>query len=153
MNKTLSDFLEHLEAHGIRNDEKETSYQAKYLNLDREAAELISLLIRLKQPRSILEIGTSNGYSTIWLAVALNEGGKIVTVEKSKRKIAEARANFEKVQLLHKIELVEAEASKYFQDNALKYDVLFLDANRKEYMAYVDKIEFALRDGGSNNLR
>lgn len=148
MNKILSDFLKNLEVHGVKNDEKVNNYGSKYLNLEKDAAELISLLIKLKQPKNILEIGTSNGYSTIWFASALNEGGKIVTVEKLKRKIEEAQSNFEKVKLLHKIELVESDAGEYFQHNNIKYDIIFLDANRKEYMKYVDRIESSLQKGG-----
>ena len=148
MNKKLIQFLAGLEAHGIKNDEHATSYASKYLNLEKAAAELISLFIKIKQPKNILEIGTSNGYSTIWFAAAINENGKIVTVEISANKISEARANFQKAGLLHKIELVHSDAATFFQANDVKYDIIFLDANRKEYIGYVEQIKSSLRPGG-----
>lgn len=148
MNEKLTTLLKRLELLGINNDKIVDDYESKYLNLEKKAAQFISFLVKLKQPKQILEIGTSNGYSTIWLASSLPEDGKITTVEKLKRKIIEAKSNFEKAGLLHKIELVEADANEYFIKNEDKFNVIFLDANRKEYMNYVDRIELSLEKNG-----
>ena len=148
MDKSLGELLDELEAYGIKSDNSAEEYSSKYLNLEREAAELICLLIKLKRPKKILEIGTSNGYSTIWFASVLQEGGKIITVERSKKKLQEASANFAKANLHEKIEIVEAEANEFFQSNRTKYDIIFLDANRKEYMNYVERMEASIQNDG-----
>ena len=148
MNLILRDYLKKLESQGQKNDSEVSDYDSKYLNLERDAAAFICLLIKIKQPKNFLEIGTSNGYSTIWFASALNDAANILTVEKSKRKIVEARTNFERVHLSHKIEIVESDAAEFMRNNRTKYDVIFLDANRKEYMNYIGSIESSLSDRG-----
>lgn len=148
MNEKITTLLNTLELLGINNDQAVDDYESKYLNLEKEAAQFIVFLIKLTKAKRILEIGTSNGYSTIWLASALPEDGKVITVEKFNRKVIEAKSNFEKAELLHKIELIEADAHDYFKSNEAKFDLLFLDANRKEYMNYIDYIESALEING-----
>ena len=152
MKQFVIDHLKKLKCQGEKNDNEVSDYDSKYLNLERDAASFICLLIKIKQPKNMLEIGTSNGYSTIWFASALNEAAQILTVEKSKMKIAEARTNFEKVHLAHKIQLIESDAGEFMSNNRTKFDVIFLDANRKEYMNYVDSIVSSLNDGGLINF-
>ena len=71
MDPTLRDLLDELFRSGREHDAGEAEHARRFLNLEPETARLVSLLIALGRRRQILEIGTSNGYSTIWLADAL----------------------------------------------------------------------------------
>ncbi len=68
MDASLRHLLSELEEAGRRNDEQEQDRSRKMLNLEPETAHLLSVLVRSSRRTRLLEIGTSNGYSTIWLA-------------------------------------------------------------------------------------
>ncbi len=70
----LKELLSEMERFGIENDQRETDRKRKMLNLEPETAALLHILVRATHRHSILEIGTSNGYSTIWLAHAMRAG-------------------------------------------------------------------------------
>ena len=67
----LEELLSQMERFGVENDEREIDRKRKMLNLEPATAELLHILVRATHRHSILEIGTSNGYSTIWLAHAM----------------------------------------------------------------------------------
>jgi predicted O-methyltransferase YrrM len=66
----LKELLEELEAFGHSNDDSVKDRPRRMLNITRDTGEFLSVLIRIMGARRVLEIGTSNGYSTLWLAVA-----------------------------------------------------------------------------------
>ena len=79
--------------------------------IDDEVARLLQLLIQIKQPENILEIGTSVGYSAISMALKANlYGGKITAVEWDKTVAAQARENFLRAGVSDSIELVVGDA-------------------------------------------
>ena len=82
--------MEDIELLGIQNDLAQSDRSKKYLNITRDTGEFLSVLVKATSSRRILEIGTSNGYSTIWLASALSDDGKVYTIEANSEKIAEA---------------------------------------------------------------
>src|SRR3712207_6208130 len=87
--------LADLERSGRENDAREGDRARKLLNLERATAELIHLLIRTSRRRRVLEIGTSNGYSAVWLAAALRLTGgmPLTSIERDGAKLAQAREN------------------------------------------------------------
>jgi predicted O-methyltransferase YrrM len=94
MNAELRAFLRKLEEQGRTHDAQESEHSRKLLNLEPETAEIVSILARSISARRVLEIGTSNGYSTIWLAAAIGpEGGRVITIDRSPEKQEMARAN------------------------------------------------------------
>src|ERR1700726_3934532 len=89
-------FLNELERAGIAHDALETEHRRKRLNLESETAKLLQLLILSGRRRRVLEIGTSNGYSAIWLAAALRRipnARPLITVERESEKAGQARQN------------------------------------------------------------
>ncbi|HGE6115915.1 TPA: O-methyltransferase, partial [Vibrio cholerae] len=86
--------MEDLEQFGIQNDLAQSDKSKKYLNITRDTGEFLSVLVKATGANRILEIGTSNGYSTIWLASALPDDGKVYTIEANPQKIEEASLNF-----------------------------------------------------------
>ena len=94
MDTELRQLLAELEAFGAENDAREEDRAKKMLNLERETAHLISILIRSSQRKHLLEIGTSNGYSTIWLGRALPDDGRLITLEYEPKHADVARAHY-----------------------------------------------------------
>lgn len=144
----LKTILNELERSGIENDSIQSDKSNKYLNITKDTGEFLSFLIRATQSKRILEIGTSNGYSTLWMASALSDGGSIKTIEISRRKIQEASANFQKAGLSATIEIVEGEAADIVSQLRDEFDMIFLDADRKLYMHLKPKLMKLLKTGG-----
>jgi predicted O-methyltransferase YrrM len=120
------------------------------LNITRETGEFLSMLVRLQGAQRVLEIGTSNGYSTLWLADAISgHGGTIETVEKNPEKTRLARANFGRSGLSRFIHLAEADAAEVLPAAAdAIYDFVFLDSERTEYPSWWPHVLRVLRPGG-----
>src|SRR5579863_6804721 len=112
MRAAVRELLAELERHGAEHDARETDRARKMLNLEPETAQLLSILVRCSKAKRVLEIGTSNGYSTIWLAAAVAEtGGRVVSVERSAEKQAMARANLERAGLSGYVQLKLGDAT------------------------------------------
>jgi len=144
----LDTILNDLEQKGIRNDKAESDRALKYLNITRDTGEFLRVLVLAARSSKILEIGTSNGYSTIWFASSIPPDGTVTTIECSERKIEEALSNFEKAGLADKIELLQGEAQAVIKDLSAPYDLIFLDADRSKYMDMVQDISRLLKSGG-----
>ena len=98
----------------------------------------LQLLILLKQPKRVLELGTFLGISTMQMARVLPEGGRIVTMEKYDHFADLARQNFLTNGLAHKIQLIQGDAFAELQklDRAERFDMIFLDGNKERYDEY-----------------
>ena len=84
MDDTLRSLLRELERFGAENDARANQRHDKMLNITPETGELLAILVQGMKARRVLEIGTSNGYSTLWLADAIRaSAGSVVTVEVS----------------------------------------------------------------------
>lgn len=144
----LDQLLTELEKYGEENDAQAKERSQKLLNITRDTGEFLAVLVKATKARNILEIGTSNGYSTLWLAAALPDTGTVTTVEFLPHKIALARSNFEKAKLSHKINQIESSAVDYFKALQQQFDLIFLDADRSQYMHFADEVVAALKPGG-----
>jgi predicted O-methyltransferase YrrM len=104
--------------------------------------KLLHLLARACGARRILEIGTLGGYSTIWLARALPEGGRVITLEASPLHARVARANVEGAGLAGVIEVIEGPAlatlERLAREDAAPFDFVFVDADKPSYSGYLD---------------
>jgi predicted O-methyltransferase YrrM len=128
----LAELLSQMERFGIENDQRETDRKRKMLNLEPETAALLHILVRATRRQSILEIGTSNGYSTIWLAHAMNSGtgGQLLSIERNPAKLEMARENLQRAGLLNSVTLLEGEASETVKTLEGPFDCVFFDADR-----------------------
>lgn len=140
--------LAELEKKGEENDARTTERSRKYLNITRDTGQFLAVLLKAMQASSVLEIGTSNGYSTLWLASSLGTSGQVTTIEISPDKVREARDNFTRAGLAHMIQLIEGSAADYLRVQKARFDVVFLDAERSEYMDFADDVVAALKAGG-----
>lgn len=145
----LDQLLAELEEHGQDNDAQTTERSQKLLNITKDTGEFLAVMVKATKAQAILEIGTSNGYSTLWFASSLPETGNVTTVEVLPHKIALASHNFQKAKLSHKIKQIESNAVDYFKKlDQQQFDIIFLDAERSEYMLFANKVVTALKPGG-----
>lgn len=128
----LDELLSEMERFGTENDQRETDRKRKMLNLEPETAALLHILVRSTHRHSILEIGTSNGYSTIWLAHAMRSGtnGRLISIERNPAKLEMARENLQRARLLDSVTLFEGEASDTVKTLEGPFDCVFFDADR-----------------------
>jgi predicted O-methyltransferase YrrM len=102
--------------------------------------KLLHLLARIMGARNILEIGTLGGYSTIWMARALPEGGRIVTLESDPKHAEVARKNFRRAGVESKVELRLGKAldtlPQVAADGLGPFDLCFIDANKSNMPEY-----------------
>jgi predicted O-methyltransferase YrrM len=150
MNDLLDSLKAELEQFGKVNDAAHSEYSQRMLNITHETGEFLSVLVRAMGAQRLLEIGTSNGYSTLWLAEATRDvGGSVTSVDFSESKLKLAAANFARGGLSSVITLVHENASlvlKRLEPDAT--DLLFLDSERREYPQWWPHIRRALRPGG-----
>ena len=150
MNDSLQKLLSELEQFGESNDQNNSERSHRMLNITRDTGEFLSVLIRATNAQRILEIGTSNGYSTLWLADASHAiGGEVTTVELSDRKFNMASKNFSRSNLSSIIKQVHGNAGNLLsdtEDNA--YDLIFLDSERPEYPGWWPDLRRVIRPGG-----
>jgi len=146
----LNALLIELEQFGRANDGSTTERPRRMLNITRDTGELLAVLVRATMARRVLEIGTSNGYSTLWLASAARAiGGAVTTVELSDYKVGLATANFARSGVTRYISLVHDDASRVLErstDGA--FDLVFLDSERPEYPGWWPDLKRVLRPGG-----
>ncbi|MFH8802330.1 O-methyltransferase [Streptomyces sp. NPDC017936] len=104
--------------------------------------KLLHLIARLRGARTILEIGTLGGYSTLWLARALPEGGRLVTLEADPRHAEVAAANIARAGLEHVVDLRVGKALDTLPEladgPAAPFDLVFIDADKPSNPDYLD---------------
>lgn len=123
-----------------------------------ELGKFLYLLVKMIKARNILEIGTLAGYSSIWLARALPENGKLTTLEVSREHADEAMKNFRNAGLGNKIELLFGNAANSLEKlRGEKFDFVFIDADKTGYPDYFDKVMQMVNQGAiiaaDNTLR
>jgi predicted O-methyltransferase YrrM len=150
MNAPLRDLLRELEKFGLDNDSAVADRPRRMLNITRDTGEFLSVLVRAMNARRVLEIGTSNGYSTLWLASAAKAiEGHVTTVELSDFKLSLAARNFERSGLSPVITQVRGEAGALLKGSAdSSFDLVFLDSERSQYSGWWTDIRRILRAGG-----
>lgn len=149
MDKSLQELLSELAEFGRENDARVTERAGRMLNITPETGQFLAILARAIRARRILEVGTSNGYSTIWLAWAARDvDGHVDTIERATHKIALARTNLERAGLAERVTIHEGVALDVLRDLTGPFDLIFLDADRPSYLAYADSLLALLRPGG-----
>lgn len=150
MDESLESLKAELERFGEANDAAARERARRMLNITRDTGEFLAVLVRATAARRVLEIGTSNGYSTLWLAEAARAvGGRVTTVEFAEYKIGLAAANFARAGLAPHITQVHDDAGRFLQTLGQDaYDLVFLDSERGEYPAWWPRLRRVLRPGG-----
>ena len=119
------------------------------MNVPPEDGRLLRVLTEAAGAKNVVEIGTSNGYSGIWLCLGLQgTGGKLTTFETDAHRAALARENFKRAGVEQLVTLIEGDAHKEVARLKEPIDVLFLDADKGGYIDYLNKLLPLVRPGG-----
>ena len=149
MKDSISKVLEELEIQSRLEKTRKVDIpqQDRMLAITKETGELLSMILRLKNAKNMLEVGTSTGYSTIWCAEAISENsGKIITIEQNQDKIKRANENFQKAELSDIITIKEGKAINILKELNMKdenqdsFDFVLIDADKENIKEYFDLI-------------
>ena len=118
--------------------------QKSFWNIPRTTGILLNMFIKMMNAKSALEIGTSNGYSGIWIAKALKEtGGRLTTIEYYDKRQSIAVENFKKCGVMDLVRPLQGSACDILEvlDISEKFDFVFIDANKREYVRNFELIK------------
>jgi len=112
------------------------------INVSPNQGKLLMLLARIQRAERILEIGTLGGYSTIWLARGMGNGGRLITLELESRHAEVARQNLARAGLLSAVEIRVGPAMESLKQlssrRAEPFDLIFIDADKEGYPDYLE---------------
>ncbi len=118
-------------------------------SVTKDVAEKLYALVLEHKPLHIVEVGMSQGYSTIWLAEAAKSyGGKVTTIEIEESKINTARAHFDELGFEETITILKGNACELLKDWKEPIEFLFLDAVKREYITCLQLVETCIPEGG-----
>jgi len=128
--------------------------QHDFWNISRQTAEFISMLIKTAKPLRVLEVGTSNGYSAMWIADALKDvdcelanKGHLWTIEFYEKRQSIARENIQKCDLADYVTFLQGSAREIIKDLDFVPDFVFIDACKQEYIDYFNLLKDKLPKG------
>ncbi len=113
-----------------------------------EEGRVLQVLLRAAGARRVLEVGTLGGYSGIWIARALGEGGRLTTIEIDREFAAVARQSFERAGLSDRVEVLEGQALDILPLLEPGFDAIFLDADKEPLVEYYHCSLALLKLGG-----
>lgn len=132
----------------ISNELEKTQHD--FWNISHQTAEFISMLVKISNVKNVLEIGTSNGYSTLWIADALKQAGvngHLTTIEFYEKRQCIARENIEKCSLSDYVTFKQGRALEIISELDFVPDMVFIDANKSEYIQYFNLLKDKLPKG------
>lgn len=105
-----------------------------------ETKELLKILVLLKRPRKILEIGTAVGFSALYMNEYQPEDGTVVTIERNEKRIRKARENIKALDREEKITLLEGDAADILRGIDDSFDFIFMDAAKGQYIYFLEDV-------------
>jgi len=138
LNCKNSDFLDEIEGFALEN---------KVPIIRKETQSLLRILLQIKQPKQILEVGTAIGFSALFMEEVNPEAGNITTIENDKNRIAIAHQNFTNAGKDDLIHLVEGDAQDILLNLNEKYDFIFMDAAKGQYLHFLPLVLQRLKPG------
>lgn len=108
----------------------------------------LSTISKLASPQYILEIGTYTGYSALCLAEGLRDKGKLISIDSNEETMPFAKSFIEKSSFSDKIELITGDARVVIPQLTYKWDLVFIDADKKNYANYYDLVFDSVNPGG-----
>ena len=127
---------------------EEFAHQTNVPIIRKEMESFLRVLIEIKKPKRILELGTAIGYSAILMANTMSENCRITTIENYDKRIPIAKDNFKRAGVEKKVELLEGDALEILQKINEPYDFVFMDAAKAQYLVYLKEIMRLLPVGG-----
>ena len=120
------------------------------VNIGANEGKILQLLIELSRASKVVEIGTLFGYSGVWIARSLPEGGRLFTIERDHDCVRMAKKAFEECGVLESVTLLEGDALEVLQGLSAQgpFDLVFIDANKSAYPQYLEWAAQNVRRGG-----
>ena len=138
-------------------DDMDRNQRLRNLTVPAEDARLLRVLTESINAKHVVELGTANGYSGLWFALALQAtGGKLTTFEIDPQRAKQARENFKRADVDDLITLVEGDAHEEVTKLRGPIDLVFIDADKDGYVDYLNKLLPLVRPGGlvvAHNMR
>lgn len=105
-----------------------------------ETKELLRTLVLLKKPMKILEVGAAVGFSSLYMNRYQPEGGTIITIERNEKRIKKAKENIKNQGKEDQITLLEGDAIEILKELDGKYDLIFVDAAKGQYIHFLEDV-------------
>ena len=141
MRKDIEKLLKRLDQKNRKEKEAGFPLEKRMRSIPPETGLFLHLLVKISRAKNILEIGTSQGYSTIWLASACEEiGAGLTSLEINPKNAAKAKKNLKKVKLDKFVQIKVGDGKKILPHLRGKFDFVFIDAEKKDYLAYFNLV-------------
>lgn len=114
--------------------------------IQKDTAYFLQFIVKIMQPKRVLELGTGIGISTLVIASVLPVGGQITTIEREERFIKEAKENFQKFKV-ENIDLIQGDAAQIVPDLEGSYDLIFQDSGKQTYPQTLEPLVQLLQPG------
>ena len=132
----------------LRKFVKNNFYHASHMQISPSQANYICSLLNNNNCKNILEIGTLYGYSALSFAINSPNDVKITCIEKDKSSLKVAEQFWLEAKVSHKIEIINGDAMNILNSIKEKYDLIFIDADKKNYINYFEKSLPLLKKNG-----
>ena len=139
LDKGNTPFLNHLEQEALKN---------RVPIIRREMQSFLKVLLQIKAPKRILEVGTAVGFSTLLMSTYNPADCEIVTIENYEKRIPIAKENFRKAGKEEQITLLEGDAQEILKTLTGSFDFIFMDAAKGQYINFLPEVLRLLEDGG-----
>ncbi len=133
---------------GLLGEIQKEAYENEVPIIPLETARLLTVLLKMQKPTHILEIGTAVGFSSSLMSLYLEEGGTITTIDRFEVMIKQAKDNIKRMGLCDTITLLEGDANDILPTLDQKYDVIFMDAGKGQYIHFLPHCLRLLNVGG-----
>ena len=146
----INSYLRTIQPHydGVLGEIEKESRDAQVPVIPHETARLLSVLLTMKKPKNILEVGTAVAFSSGLMSRYLQDGGTITTIDRYELMLKDARKNIARMGLENTIKILEADAADILPTLTGPYDVIFLDAAKGQYSAFLPHCLRLLPVGG-----
>ena len=114
----------------------------------KESQSLLRVLLKIKKPGQVLEVGTAIGFSAILMGECIPEDSHLTTIEKYEKRIPIAKENFKRAGMEDKITLIEGDAVEVLKGLEGPYDFIFMDAAKGQYIHFLPELLRLLAPGG-----
>lgn len=149
MSDAVKALLTRLEAQAEEQANRQVPIEERYLLIGPATGQFLQILVEATRARQILEIGTSAGYSSIWLGLGARQtGGRVTTLEISPYKVELARRHLREAGLADVVEILPGDARETLTQLAGPFDFVFIDAWKDDYAAYLDAVYPKVVPGG-----
>jgi len=141
MQKKVAKVLARLEKRRKLEKEKNLPVEKRLRSIPRETGIFFNILLKALKAKRILEIGTSQGYSTIWLGlVAKENGGKVISLENNPESYKNAVKNIREAGLDKVMQIILGDAKETIKKLSGPFDFVFIDAEKVDYITYFDLV-------------